>query len=125
MLRNLLVQDWDLDDDGIPETLRLAFATPHRWMENGKTIKIEKAPTAFGPISYTIFSNLEAGEITLTYSPPVRSPQKTQARIRVPDGWKIESAQIGNQKLKVDSFGTFEIVSAINPVVVHIRVGKI
>src|SRR5438046_984789 len=27
-LRNLLVQDWDLDDDGEPETLRLCFATP-------------------------------------------------------------------------------------------------
>ena len=125
MLRNLLVQDWDLDDDGVPETLRLAFATPRRWMGNGKSIKIEKAPTAFGPVSYTILSNLEAGEITLTYSQPVRSPQKTQARIRVPDGWKIESAQIGNRELKVDSLGTFEIVSAINPVVVHIRVRKI
>ena len=36
MLRYMLVQDWDLDDDGKPETLRLAFATPKRWLEDGK-----------------------------------------------------------------------------------------
>src|SRR5437870_2930908 len=30
MLRGLLVQDWDLNDDGRPETLRLLFATPRR-----------------------------------------------------------------------------------------------
>lgn len=125
MLRNLLVQDWDLDDDGIPETLRLAFATPRHWLEDGKTIKVEKAPTAFGPISYILSSNLEAGEITLTYSPPVRSPQKTLARIRVPDKWKIESAHIGNQNIKIDESGTFEIVSGTSPMVVHISVKRL
>ena len=35
MLRYLLVQDWDLDDDGKPETLRLCFATPKRWLGDG------------------------------------------------------------------------------------------
>ena len=29
----LLVQDWDMDDDGRAETLQLAFATPRRWLE--------------------------------------------------------------------------------------------
>src|SRR5207247_10791392 len=35
-LRHLLVQDWDLDDDGTPETLRLCDAIPPRWLDNGK-----------------------------------------------------------------------------------------
>jgi hypothetical protein len=39
MLRHLLVQDRDLNDDGRPETLRLLFATPRRWLEDGQTIK--------------------------------------------------------------------------------------
>ena len=47
----MLVQDWDLDDDGVPETLRLLFATPRRWLEDGKELKVERAPTAFGPVS--------------------------------------------------------------------------
>src|SRR6185436_9413927 len=51
MLRNLLVQEWDLDDDGRPETLRLLFATPRRWLEDGQILKVEHAPTAFGEVS--------------------------------------------------------------------------
>src|SRR5437899_4229338 len=47
MLRYLLVQDLDLDDDGIPETLRLFFATPRRWMQDGRRIRMDRAPTAF------------------------------------------------------------------------------
>ena len=34
------------DTSGKPETLRLFFATPKRWLEDGKKIKIERAPTA-------------------------------------------------------------------------------
>ena len=51
MLRNLLVQDWDLDDDGEPETLRLLFGTSRRWLEDGKQIDVERMPTAFGRVS--------------------------------------------------------------------------
>jgi hypothetical protein len=58
MLRYLLVQDWDLDDDGKPETLRLAFATPRRWLDDGKTINVVRAPTAFGPASFRLESHL-------------------------------------------------------------------
>jgi hypothetical protein len=47
MLRYALVQDWDLNGDGTPETLRLGFATPKRWLEDGKGYKVERAPTAF------------------------------------------------------------------------------
>ena len=47
-LRYLLIQDWDLDDDGKPETLRLLDAIPPRWLADGKVIRVEKAPTAFG-----------------------------------------------------------------------------
>ena len=53
-LRYLLVQDWDMDDDGKPETLRLAFATPRAWLEPGKQIEVKNAPTAFGPVSFSI-----------------------------------------------------------------------
>src|SRR5436305_6503953 len=49
-LRGLLVQDWDLDDDGRAETLRLLFATPRDWLRDGARIAVERAPTAFGPV---------------------------------------------------------------------------
>src|SRR5215468_8657384 len=32
-LRYLVIQDWDLDDDGKPETLRLCDAIPPQWLQ--------------------------------------------------------------------------------------------
>jgi hypothetical protein len=112
MLRYLLVQDWDLDDDGKPETLRLAFATPRRWLEDGKVIKVERAPTAFGPVSFRLESHLNRGEITAQIDPPHRNrPKSMQLRVRAPDGWKIISAEAGSHKLKPDASGTVDISS--------------
>jgi hypothetical protein len=112
MLRYLLVQDWDLDDDGKPETLRLAFATPKRWLEEGKTIKVERAPTAFGPVSFRLESHLSRGEIIAAIDPPHRNrPKSILFRARVPDGWQIISANIENQNLQPDPFGTVDLSS--------------
>ena len=44
LLRYLLIQDFDLDNDGAPQTLRLAFATPRAWLCDGATIKVARAP---------------------------------------------------------------------------------
>src|SRR5262245_17835191 len=63
MLRNLLVQDWDLDDDGEPETLRLLFGTSKRWLDDGQTIAVERMPTALGPDSIRADSRLSADHI--------------------------------------------------------------
>ena len=76
MLRNLLVQDWDLDDDGQPETLRLLFATPKRWLEDGKTLTVERAPTAFGPVSVRVQSKLAQGELVADLDLPTRNTPK-------------------------------------------------
>ncbi len=111
MLRNLLVQDWDLDDDGRPDTLRLLYATPKRWLEDGKTIKVERAPTAFGDVSVTVQSRLSAGEIIADVSMPTRqAPKKALLRIRAPDGWRVTGAQTGTgEKLTADANGTVDI----------------
>src|SRR5262249_54822730 len=47
-LRYLLIQDWDLDDDGRPDTLRLLYGVPARWLKDGAAIQVERAPTMFG-----------------------------------------------------------------------------
>jgi hypothetical protein len=113
--RRMLVQDWDLDDDGRPETLRLAFATPKRWLEDGKVIKVERAPTAFGPVSFRLESNLNKGEIIAEVDPPYRNqPKQTLLRARVPGGWKIISAGASGQTFKPDANGTVDISSLKN-----------
>ena len=108
-LRYVMVQDWDLDNDGKPETLRLMFATPRRWLESGKTIKIERAPTAFGNVSVAMTSHLKKGEVVAEVSAPERAPEKMLLRARVPQGWKVVSAKAGNRKLAVDKTGAVDI----------------
>jgi hypothetical protein len=110
MLRDMLVQDSDLDDDGKPESLRLLFATPRRWLEDGKTIKIERAPTAFGEVSLTMRSRLSQGEVTAEVALPGRNAaQQILLRVRPPDGWKVTGAAAGDAKLNVDAQGTVDL----------------
>lgn len=126
MLRYLLVQDWDLDDDGKPETLRLAFAAPKRWLEDGKTVNVERAPTAFGPVSYKLESHLMRGEILAEIEPPQRNaPKQTLFRARVPDGWKIISAEAGHNRLEVDSAGSIDISSLKKKTTVRFHVQRL
>lgn len=110
MLRYLLVQDWDLDDDGKPETLRLGFATPKRWLEDGKEIKLDRAPTAFGPVSFTLQSRLRKSEVVAKLELPTRQlPKQISLRVRVPDGWQVKSAKAAGKPLVVDGQGTVDI----------------
>jgi hypothetical protein len=111
MLRNLLVQDWDMDDDGVPDTLRLLFATPKRWLADGKSIKIERAPTAFGPVSVAVESKLSEGKVLAQVELPKRNqPKQILMRVRVPDGWKVISARMtAGIQTKVDELGTVDL----------------
>jgi len=93
MFRFLLVQDFDMDDDGKPETLRLLFATPRQWLQDGKTIKIERAPTTFGPISCIV--SRKGNQITADISLPKIQPQKTQLRLRLPNSEHVTSTSAG------------------------------
>lgn len=125
MLRYLLVQDWDLDDDGKPETLRLGFASSRRWLEDGKTIKVEHAPTAFGELSMRIQSRLRRGEVVANLELPARNPPKqTLLRIRVPEGWRVVSAKAGKATLPVDERGTADISPLKGRTSVRFQVSK-
>jgi hypothetical protein len=109
LLRSMLVQDY-ADNTGEPETLRLLFATPRRWLEDGKEIKIEHAPTAFGEVSVCVKSRLKQGEVLAEIQAPARNrPEKMLLRIRLPDGWEIISAKSGPRVLTVDGKGTVDV----------------
>jgi hypothetical protein len=110
MLRNLLVQECDLTDDGKPETLRLMFATPRRWLEDGKRIAVERAPTAFGPVSVTLQSRLSEGQVVADLALPERqAPERTLLRVRVPEGWRVQRASVDGRSLAVDERGTADL----------------
>ncbi len=123
MLRNLLLQDLDVDDDGEPETLRLLFGTSRRWLENGQTISLEAMPTAFGPVSLRAESRLDAGEVLIQVSLPTRNrPQQTFLRARIPEHWHVAAADIGGTALPVDGQGTVDLSGREGQVSVRFRV---
>src|SRR4051812_48046797 len=84
LLRYLLVQDYDTDDDGRAETLRLCFATPRRWLEDGKEIVMERAPTQFGNVSLRVKSELKQGRVVADVTLPPRAAAKALLRLRLP-----------------------------------------
>ncbi|MDO8541115.1 MAG: hypothetical protein Q7S40_11820, partial [Opitutaceae bacterium] len=125
MLRAMLVQDSDLDDDGRPETLRLLFATPKRWLEDGKAIRVERAPTTFGPVSVTMTSHLARGEIVAQVQLPERQmPQQTLLRARVPDGWRVVGASAAGKDLVADANGTVNLSALRGAATIRFRVER-
>ena len=123
-LRHLLVQDWDTDDDGKPDTLRLLYAVPRRWLRDGAVIKFERAPTAFGNLSLETESKLSQGELLVRIALPPRRPKRTLLRARVPEGWKAVSANVGGTPLSVDEGGVVDLSKQIGPITVRFQVHK-
>ncbi len=124
-LRGLLVQDFDSNDDCRPDTLRLLFATPKSWLEDGKQIRVQNAPTAFGPLSLHISSELNKGRITADLELPKRNnPDKTLLRLRVPDSWRVVSARVQNQDVAADANGTIDISGRKGHQTIRFRVVK-
>ena len=110
-LRYILVQDYDLNDDGRPETLRLGFATPRGWMKSGSRVRVTNAPTEFGRVSYTIDSAINDGRVNAEVSIPDRNPpEKVLLRLRLPDGRKIDSAEANGKEVAVQQSDNGETI---------------
>ena len=123
-LRHLLVQNWDTDDDGRPDTLRLLYAVPRRWLREGAAIKFNQAPTAFGKLSLETESNLSQGELLVRIALPPLRPKQTLLRARVPEGWKVVAAKVGETPLTVDHSGSVDISEQVGRIVVHFQLNK-
>ncbi|HJN13517.1 MAG TPA: LamG domain-containing protein [Pirellulaceae bacterium] len=93
-----------VDAEGRPEELLLTHFTPRGWLEDGKTIRVEHAPTMFGPVSFTIRSQLDDGVVEAEVVPPSRLPPKRlELRLRVPVTHKLQSVRVnGQQHTQID-----------------------
>ena len=85
-LREMLVAEYEGD-------LHLAAATPGRWLEPGRRIAVENAPTHFGPVSYTLegYADEVRGVVTLPRRNPCRD---AWLHVRVPEGRRIVSVAV-------------------------------
>ncbi len=77
------------------DSLWLARATPREWLEQGKKISVQNAPTHFGTASYEIMSDVAHGKITATIEMPSRNPPKhVLLRFRHPQALPMKSVTI-------------------------------
>jgi hypothetical protein len=107
-LRYLLIQDWE-DADGRPHELRLLYGAPGRWFADGTALKIERAPTMFGPLSIKCESRLSRGEVAVDIQAPPRAPEKISLRVPLPPGWKVVRATISGNSIVPGANGAFDL----------------
>ena len=93
LYRNLLIREQDDD------TLLLCQATPRAWLENGKRIEVRRAPTYYGPLSFTTESRADHGEITTTVELTDRMPPTVLlVRFRHPKEKPLRAATVNGRK---------------------------
>ena len=93
-LRQLLV--WE---DG--NRLWLARAAAREWLEDGKTIRVERAKTHFGNVSLLISSEVSKGRISAQVTLPKRNPPaEVWLRLRHPQGKRPRSVLVNGETIK-------------------------
>jgi hypothetical protein len=96
-LRGLLLQE-TYDTDGEPSVLRLTPATPKVWLEEGKTIHFQDAPTTVGTVSGKIVSHLKDNRINAEWTLPSRNvPDAIHWRLRLPGEKQIAAVKVNGK----------------------------
>ncbi len=96
-----------MEDSG---SLWLARATPRAWLEQGKKIAVQNAPTHFGTLSYEIVSDVDQGSITAKIDIIGRhSTAPVLLRLRHPQAAPIKSVEL-NRKTWKDFDATKELI---------------
>src|SRR5262249_40548048 len=85
------------------------YAAPPRWLQDGATLAVERAPTAFGEVSLRVVSRLTLGEVQVTLDAPPRAPEKWLLRLPLPDGWRVRSAENGGQRAELAKDGAADL----------------
>jgi hypothetical protein len=92
LYRNMLIRELDND------ILLLLQATPRKWLEDGKTIEVERAPTYYGRLSMRIDSQTASNRILARIDmPDRRNPNVLLVRLRHPTGKFIKSVTVNSK----------------------------
>ena len=87
------------DARGAPVALELAFATPRAWLSPGRTIRVDDAPTSFGPVSYAISRHGLMVQVVLE-APPTPA---LHIRLRLPRGERIARVDADGRSVPFDA----------------------
>lgn len=89
--RNMLVTE----DQNI---LWLMKGTPRSWLRQDCRVEAQAVPTFYGPLTYTVTSHAQQGEICAEIHVPERTvPPTLKLRLRHPDGAKIRAVTVNGQ----------------------------
>ena len=81
------------------QELWLAPLVSDRWLQEGMTISVQGAPTAWGPMSYRIHSRVRRGWIEAEITPPTRGgPQAIVLRLRHPEGKRLAAVTVNGRR---------------------------
>ena len=71
------------------------------WFEQGKKISVTNSPTFFGPVEYSIISDVDNGKINATVKMPARNPpQEVRLSLRHPKAAPIKSVTVNGKEWK-------------------------
>jgi hypothetical protein len=78
--------------------LWLAPFVPNHWMGDGMEVRVARAPSHFGAVSYEIESNVDADYIEAEIDPPTRNaPEAIVIRLRHPKGKRMKSTTVNGE----------------------------
>jgi hypothetical protein len=105
------------DDD----VLWIGDAIPRAWLEPGKKIVVNAAPTEFGDLSYKIESKKD-GSMQIHLVPPTRhAPNQIKLHLRAPSQ-KIISSVKSNRRANLTFHGEYIIIEKPNsPIDLHVQ----
>ena len=115
LLRNMLLRE-----EG--DTLMLGQAVPRAWLQNGKEIRVEDAPTFFGNIAYSIKSHDGARRMTVRVDPPKKKPPEAiSIRLRHPAGKAIQGVTLNGIATERFTADTVALTRTDAPVTLEVR----
>ena len=81
------------------DQLWIAHGVPKKWLEDGKVIEVKNAQTCFGPLSYTIKSNVSEGTIKaeIKCSSSINDPSKIKLKIRHPEEKRLTKVEVNGK----------------------------
>ena len=98
-------------EDPESETLWLAKAAPRAWLEDGKKVVVDAAPTRWGRVGYSIASQFKSRAIRATLDLPATGiAAEIHLRLRTPGNAHVRSATVEGRPLRVDADGETVIV---------------
>lgn len=95
LLRHMLVTEESRGGGTFTGALQLLLGAPRKWYHQGARIRIDAAPTHFGPVAFEVRSDVRRAVIRATITAPSREPcTAIHLRMRHPDGLKMKRVTV-------------------------------